>query len=139
VRRRAPRDGEREDASLARLLRHRYGALVEDVAAEESFVTRTTFGCLSCYLHGRLKIVLADGDPPWDGVLVPTAVEHHAALRATVRALHVHPVLRKWLYLPAGSDEFEDDAHRIVELALADDVRVGVEPRPRARRSHRRR
>ena len=75
--------------SKQRLLRHRYGELVESIADDESFVARIWFGCLSCYLHGRLKIVLVDGDPPWDGVLVPTASEHHASLRSAGPSAHI--------------------------------------------------
>jgi hypothetical protein len=81
-----------------------------------------------------LKVVLAEGEPPWDGVLVPTASEHHASLRRSLPALRPHPVLGKWLYLAAGVESFEDDARAIASLALADDPRLGVEPRPRRRR-----
>ena len=123
-----------EARSQERLFRHRYGGVVETIADDASFVTRVWFGCLSCYLHGSLKIVLADGEPPWDGVLVPTAPEHHASLRRSLPALRRHPVLGKWLYLPAGVESFEDDAGAIAAMALADDPRVGVEPRPRPRR-----
>src|SRR5262245_37809021 len=55
--------------SQERLLHHCYGELIEAIADDESLVTRMAFGCLSCYLHGRLKVVLTDGEPPWDGVL----------------------------------------------------------------------
>ena len=123
-----------EARSQERLFRHRYGGLIEAIADDASFVTRISFGCLSCYLHGRLKIVLADGEPPWNGVLVPTASEHHASLRRSLPALRPHRVLGKWLYLAAGGDSFEDDARAIAAMALADDPRLGVEPRPRRRR-----
>src|SRR5262245_2664821 len=92
------------------------------------------FGCLACYAHGRLMVALAAGDPPWDGVLVATAREHHGALRALVPALSSHPVLGKWLYLPAAADGFERAARMLAELALADDPRIGVEPSVRSRK-----
>ena len=133
ARQRKSLDGEAR--SEERLFRHRYGELVEAVTADESFVTRIAFGCLSCYLHGRLKLVLADGKPPWDGVLLPTAAEHHASLRRSLPALRVHPVLGKWLYLPASAESFEDDARELAALALADDPRVGVEPSARRSRA----
>jgi hypothetical protein len=76
-------------------------------------------------------LALANGAPPWDGVLVATGREHHEALRALVPALRVHPVLGKWLYLPAAEDGFEREARRLAELARADDPRLGVEPKPR--------
>jgi hypothetical protein len=122
-----------EEVSLDRLLGHRYGELVEAVTEEESFVTRAMFGAVACYLHGRLALLLADGDPPWDGILVATGREHHDALRAELPSLRVHPILGKWLYLPADADAFDDDGRRLAALALADDPRVGVEPKPRRR------
>jgi hypothetical protein len=35
-----------EEQSLARLLQHPYGDTVEELAREESFVTRSMFGCV---------------------------------------------------------------------------------------------
>jgi hypothetical protein len=114
-----------------RLARHRFGWLAEPMADEPSFVLRPMFGCLACYLHGRLVLVLADRRPPWRGLLVPTAREAHAALRADFPALEPHPVLPKWLFLPEGTDDLETIGAALVERALADDPRLGVEPTPR--------
>lgn len=124
-------DPDRHD----RLRRHRYGALVERLRSEASFLVKPMFGCLACYVHGRLMLVLADRRPPWRGVLVPTAREHQAALRAEVRSLTVHPVLGKWLCLSEAAADFEDAAERLVALAAAADPRLGVEPTARARRA----
>ena len=132
-RRTAPRRSP-EEQSLARLMRHRYGELVEEIADHSTFATRAMFGCVGCYLHGRLTLVLADGARAWDGILVPTAREHHGALRGTIASLRPHAVLGKWLFLPAGAESFEDDARRLAELARVDDPRLGVEPTPRRRR-----
>src|SRR5881409_3565207 len=49
-----------EEQSLDRLARHRYGALVEELAGEDAFLIRSMFHCLGCYLRGRLVLVLAD-------------------------------------------------------------------------------
>ena len=130
--RRAPEDRARE-----RVAQHRYGDLVTAVADEATFTSRAMFGCVACYVHGRLKLVLADGKRPWNGVLVPTAREHHGSLRRTLPALRAHPVLGKWLHLPAGGDAFEDEVAQLVALVLADDDRVGVEPTPRRPRRSR--
>lgn len=116
-----------------RLARHRFGWLAEPLADEPSFVLRAMFGCLACYLHGRLVLVLADRRPPWRGLLVPTARERQAALREDFPALAPHPVLPKWLYLPEGTDDLEAVGAALVELALADDARLGVEPAPKGR------
>src|SRR5262245_11956933 len=63
-----------------------------------------------------------------DGVRAPRV------LRRSLPALRPHPVLGKWLYLAAGVESFEDDARAIAAMALADDPRLGVEPRPQRRR-----
>ena len=122
-----------------RLRRHRYGGLVEDLVDEPSFLLSTMFGFLTCYVHGRLVVALADKRPPWRGLLVPTDRAHHATLRALIPDLRVHPVLGKWLYLPDAADDFEASALRVVALARADDPRIGVESVPRRRRATQRR
>lgn len=116
-----------------RLRRHRYGPLVRDLADEPSFLLATMFGLLTCYLHGRLVLALADKRPPWRGLLVPTDRRHHRGLRGMVPELTVHPVLGKWLYLRDGTDDFEASAEALVALARADDPRIGVESVPRRR------
>ncbi len=40
-----------------------------------------------------------------------------------------HPVLKKWLYLPEASENFESDAQVIVEAIRMNDPRFGVEPK----------
>ena len=119
------------DHGFDRLRRHRYGSLVEALTLEASFLVKPMFGCLACYLHGRLMLVLADRPPPWRGVLVPTTHESQAALRDEVPALRTHPVLRKWLQLVESGDDFEQAVERVVCLALGDDPRLGVEAKPR--------
>ena len=128
-----------EDRALARLLEHRFGPLVETLAAEESFVVRVWFGFLACYVHGRLMLVLADKRPPWSGVLVPCDRERHPAMRAAFPALKVHAVLGKWLLLPPSAPDFEEDVMKLADLARGDDQRFGIEPQPvRMKRSGRR-
>ena len=124
---------------LARLRRHRYAGLVDDLLDEPTLVVSTMFGFVTCYLHGRFMLALADKRPPWRGLLVPTERDHHAALRALVPELIVHPVLGKWLYLRDASPDLEESAHRLVALARADDPRIGVEPGKGKRRAKRKR
>jgi len=112
--------------------------VVESLMDEPSYLQRAMFGCLGCYLHGRLMAVLAARREPWRGLLVPTDREHHAALLREEGALTVHPVLTKWLYLAEASDTFEESAQRFVTWMLANDPRIGVEPSSGARRTHRR-
>jgi len=80
----------------------------ESFAEEPSFIERAMFGCRVCYVHGRLMLVLAEGEEPWNGVMVCTAREHHAELIREFPRLVSHPVLGKWLYLSLGHEDFED-------------------------------
>ena len=85
------------------------------------------FGCRGCYLYGRLVLVLAARDEPWNGLLVPTEKRYHKSLRHDHKGLVTHPVLKKWLYLPESNEDFEEAARAIVERILGNDARIGVE------------
>ncbi|MBF0551544.1 MAG: hypothetical protein HQK60_13525, partial [Deltaproteobacteria bacterium] len=45
-----------------------------------------------------------------------------------------HPVLKKWLYLPEDTEDFETVASDIVEALKRNDPRFGVEPKQRKKR-----
>jgi hypothetical protein len=111
--------------------------VVELLVEEPSYLQRAMFGCLGIYLHGRLMLVLAASREPWQGVLVPTAREHHPALLREEAELVTHPVLAKWLYLSESTEAFEETAQRLVERVVANDPRIGVEPSSDSRRSRR--
>src|SRR5436853_5958293 len=131
------------DEPFTRLGGHRYGGLVEELVDEPSLLVATMFGFVTCYVHGRCMLALADKRPPWRGLLVPTEREHHSALRTLLPELVVHPVLGKWLYLRDAVETFEEAARQLVALARADDPRIGVESakfgRATTRRGRRRR
>lgn len=129
------RGGEHSDDPFARLRRHRYGSLLEDLTEEPTLLVSTMFGCVTCYVHGLLVLGLADKRPPWRGILVPTVQEHHAALRAELPDLVVHSVIGKWLSLPESAPSFEESAAALVRLARAGDPRIGVEATLPSRRA----
>ena len=108
-----------------------YEGLLEPIAARHSLRLRRMFGCWGYYVDDRLVWVSAAGRPPWRGILVPTAREHHAELQRAIPALRVHPVLGKWLYLPARHSEFEAAADTVAGLIADGDQRIGVVPPPR--------
>jgi len=104
--------------------------VVEPLAEEPSYIEKAMFGCKGCYLYGRLVLVLAArGKNQWNGLLLPTERKHHPSLCRDHRNLVIHPVLKKWLYLPESNENFEEAARAIVEFILANDPRVGVEPK----------
>jgi hypothetical protein len=86
------------------------------------------FGCVACYLSGRLVLVLADRDEPWQGLLIPSERRDHPTMLADHPALRVHPVLGKWLYLADHTRRFAAAAAAIVDRIEARDERFGVEP-----------
>lgn len=98
---------------------------------DATFIRKRMFGCDAAYIDGMLCLVAADREKPWNGLLVCTSQERHAALVDTVPALKPHPVLGKWLYVGQEHPDFEAEAQRLADLVLARDPRIGVEPKPR--------
>jgi hypothetical protein len=108
--------------------------ILDPLEQDASYVRRKMFGCDAAYLDDMLYLVVADRDEPWNGVMVCTSHERQAALMADIPSLNPHPELGKWLYLPQTDESFEAIAAQLVELALARDPRLGVVPKPKARR-----
>ena len=109
--------------------------MVEPLAEEPSYIEKAMFGCKGCYLHGRLVLVLAARrKEPWNGLLDPTERKHHQSLGRDHKNLAIHPVLKKWLYLSESNEDFEESARTVVECVLANDPRIGVEPKVKTRR-----
>jgi len=104
---------------------------VESLMEEPSYLEKPMFGCLAIYLHGRLMLVLASGEEPWDGLLIPTEHQFHDAIVKEFQDVVQHPVLKKWLYLPEATEDFETVASDIVEAVKMNDQRFGVEPQER--------
>jgi hypothetical protein len=108
--------------------------VVESLWEEPSYVERAWFGCRAIYLHGRLMLVLCSGEEPWNGLLIATEHEFHDAIRKEFENVVQHPVLKKWLYLPEASEDFETVSSEIVEAIRIGDLRFGVEPKVRKRK-----
>lgn len=100
---------------------------------DATYIRKRMFGSDAAYIDGLLCLVAADRDTPWNGLLVCTSQERHAALVEELPALRPHPVLGKWLYVPQDDPAFETVVERMTTLVLARDPRVGVEPKPRRR------
>jgi hypothetical protein len=104
--------------------------LLEPLMDLPGYLERPMFGVLACYLRGRLVLVLADREPPWNGLLVATSREHHGPLIKDFPALKPHDILGKWLFLPETHEDFETAATDIVDAVSREDPRIGVEPKP---------
>ena len=109
---------------------HPFRWVVEPLLEEPSYIEKSMFGCRGCYLYGRLVLVLAArGKEPWNGLLIPTEKKYHRLLRRDHKSLIIHPILKKWLYLPESNDDFEESARALADSILANDPRIGVEPK----------
>lgn len=49
---------------------------------DATYLRKRMFGCDAAYVDGRLCLVAADRDKPWNGLLMCTAREAHASLVA---------------------------------------------------------
>ena len=105
--------------------------VVESLMEEPSYLQKPMFGCLAIYLHGRLMLVLASGEEPWNGLLIPTEHQFHDAIVKEFQEVVQHSVLKKWLYLPEAIEDFETVSSDIVEALRMKDQRFGVEPKER--------
>ena len=114
---------------------HRHQWLWEPLEADPTFVLRSMFGAKAVYLGGRMVFCFCASEEPWRGVLVCTDQERHPALIDEFAALKPHPILPKWLYLPEATSSFERDAAKLVSLSRQRDPRIGIEPKPRKRKS----
>jgi hypothetical protein len=107
--------------------------IFEAFERDPSFIQKRMFGCDAAYIDGLLCLVAADRDAPWNGLLVCTSQDRHAALVEEMPELKPHPVLGKWLYVAQDDPAFETIAERMSALVMARDPRIGVEPKPRRR------
>jgi hypothetical protein len=101
---------------------------------EPSYLEKPMFGCLAVYMHGRLSLLLTSKEEPWNGLLIPTEHQFHESIRQDFSNVVQHPVLKKWLYLPEASDDFEAISSEIVASIKMNDQRFGVEPKERVKK-----
>src|SRR5271154_4448313 len=109
--------------------------IFEPLDGDPKFFQRKLFSFDAAYLDDRLYLAVADGKEPWNGLLVCTSREHHAALRNEYPQLAPHKVLGKWLHLSLSHPEFETIALELAAMARKRDPRLGVESKPRKRPS----
>lgn len=117
---------------------------------QDSFSFKKWFGGLAIYFDGKLVSCLMEDAktktyknkkskfPIWNGTLIPTELVYQQALLDKIPGARQHPVLKKWLYLPATDSHFEDSSQLLTELILKKDFRIGILPnikRPKKKKS----
>jgi hypothetical protein len=107
--------------------------IFESLEDDPRFVVRKLFSFDAAYLDGRLYLAVSSGKEPWNGMLVCTSREHHAAIRGQYPQLISHEILGKWLYLSQSHPDFESIAVDLAEMARKRDPRLGVDSKVRMR------
>ena len=111
--------------------------VVESLQEEPGYLDRSWFGCRAVYFNGLMVLVLCSGEEPWNGLLIPTTREFHDSISKDHPGVFQHPVLKKWLYLPEASEDFESVAIDLIEKIRLGDQRIGIEPGVRPERKRR--
>lgn len=105
-----------------------------------SFYTKRMFGGLAAYVHNKMMLMIAEdtgkteyrgidyGFEIWNGILYPTEYGFHESLQNEFPELIQHPVLKKWLYLPSTTKNFESIAHDCALCIRKNDKRFGIYP-----------
>ncbi|MEO0405571.1 MAG: hypothetical protein AAF193_11930 [Bacteroidota bacterium] len=107
----------------------------------DGFFTKRMFGGLAAYAHQKMVMMLSEspgereyrGDvfdfDIWNGILFPTEYEYQESLQKEFPELIQHPVLKKWLYLPLESQNFEDIVEQCSQSIRRNDPRFGIFPK----------
>lgn len=113
----------------------------EQFEEDEGFYTKRMFGGMAAYCHGKMVMLLAEnpGDriyrekvydfDIWNGVLLPTEYELQDSITKEFPTLVQHPVLKKWLYIPLDTEDFEDTVNQISSYISDSDERFGIFPK----------
>jgi hypothetical protein len=100
-------------------------------------IVKPMFGCFSVYIGDKIVLFLCELEkPPYrKGVWVATTPGYYKSLAeefSSTRSIE-NPKIGKspWLLIPAGAEDFEEQALRACELILSCDPRIGRAPKPR--------
>jgi hypothetical protein len=113
-----------------------FGFVIEELNSLDPIV-QPMFGCFSVYLGDKIVLFLCEREkrPYQKGVWVATTPEYYKSLAqefSSTRSVE-NPKIGKspWLLLPAGAEDFEEQALRACELILSGDRRIGRAPKKR--------
>jgi hypothetical protein len=100
-------------------------------------IVKPMFGCFSIYIGDKIVLFLCEREkrPYQKGVWVATTPEYYKSLAqefSSTRYVEDPKIGRSpWLLLPAGAQDFEEQAMRACELILSGDPRIGRTPKPK--------
>lgn len=113
---------------------------IEDILPDEEVSRKPMFGGFAYYYTGKIVLVIfeSEGDYSyknkkynfeiWNGVMFPVEREYHPMVAREWPQLVNHPVLSKWFYLPAKSEDFEELLPMIIKKIFRPDSVWGTTP-----------
>jgi predicted flap endonuclease-1-like 5' DNA nuclease len=113
---------------------------IEDLLPK-SIVRKAMFGGFAYYLENKMVLAIFEDEKTrtyknktapyaiWNGCMFPVEKELHAKVLKDYSFLSPHPVLPKWLYLPAESENFESHADEILQQIRKRNPNFGVIPK----------
>lgn len=118
---------------------------IEDILPD-GFLRKHMFGGLGYYVNGQIVLAVFENTGQktykkqtfdfeiWNGCLFPTEREHHEKIKKIFPFLITHPVLTKWLYLPANTEDFDASVEEILKKIRMGSKLFGVTPKPKKKR-----
>ena len=116
---------------------------IEDLLPE-NVVRKSMFGGFAYYQSQTLKLVLFEheGDRSyknqkfdfdiWFGCMFPVEKINQDQVKESFPFLINHPVLPKWLYLPMQTENFEENARRVLSELRKGNSLFGTMPKPKS-------
>lgn len=113
---------------------------IEELLPKE-FFRKPMFGGFAYYIDERIVLAVFEnpGDRTyrkhkfnfdlWNGCLFPVEREHHQEITNSFPVLIPHPVLTKWLYIPADTENFDTHIEEIMKEIRRRSKIFGVVPK----------
>lgn len=113
---------------------------IEDLLPK-SIVRKAMFGGFAYYMEQKMVLAIFEDEKTrtyknktapyaiWNGCMFPVEKEWHKEILEKYPFLTNHPVLPKWLYLPAESENFESNVDEIILQIRKRNDKFGVIPK----------
>ena len=106
---------------------------------------RPMFGCHAIYVANRIVLILRNKpDSKYDnGVWLATNPEHHASLKEILPCMRSIRLFggstSSWQNIPLSADDFEECVMKACDMVLKNDPRIGRIPKPKKKKTIRKR
>ena len=117
---------------------------VEELLPKD-YLRKHMFGGFAYYVNTKLVLAVFEGDSSkvhnkvtypfavWNGCLFPVERIHHQEIHRLFPFLVPHPVLPKWMYLPAETEDFDILVENVIKQIGKDSPLFGIIPKAKSR------